>query len=510
MKKTRMLAASLAFLLLLGSLASCADTGDGKLAETTASDTAAEESGDGIVKDDLPADLSYADEEKNEIVIISRNREGWTEGEIAAEKVDGNIINDAIIGRNKKVEERLGVTINNIAENEHDPTIVVNKVAATVAAGTHDYDIMACACYATLGESLKGTFADLRDTAYMDFDKPWWSKGFNEAIEYRGSQFAATGSMLLSMYRFAFVTVFNKQIFTDNQVPYLYDDVRNKTWTLDRQTELVTLLHKDAGAQGKQDEDTDIFGLVTNDYISVDPYWSSCNVDILKKDADGSYRWVFNTGKLEEVTAKVLKLFYETGGAVYDYKHYGLDDEQIDIRNMFANGGAAMATVRLLEMESDIVREMEAEYGIVPMPKFDEQQAEYKTLLHDQFTVFTILNSVPMDRRDMLSAVLEAMGSESHYTVRPAYYDTTLRSQIAKDPDSAEMLDMIVENIYIDAGIIYTNALSSFHDSFRQIIGSKTNSTTSKYMALSKKVTKNVLPNMLEKLDDLVEKAAGD
>ncbi len=510
MKKTRILAAFLASLMLLGTLASCADSSENTGAETTAADTATEETGDGIVRDDLPADLSYADEEKNEIVIISRNREGWTEGEIAAEKVDGNVINDAIIGRNKKVEERLGVIINNIAENEHDPTIVVNNVAKTVAAGSHEYDVMACACYATLGESLNGTFADLRSTQYMNFDKPWWSQGFNEAIEYRGAQFAATGSMLLSMYRFAFVTVFNKQIFTDSKVPFLYDDVRNKKWTLDRQTELVTLFHKDAGAQGQQDEDADIFGLVTNDYISVDPYWSACNVDILKKDADGDYNWVFNVGKLEEVAAKVLELFYETGDAVYDCKHYGLDDEQNDIREMFANGNAAMATVRLMEMESDSIRSMEDEYGIVPMPKFDDQQENYKTLLHDQFTVFTILNSVPLERRDMISAVLEAMGSESHYTVRPAYYDTTLRSQIAKDPDSAEMLDMIVENIYIDAGIIYTNALSSFHDSFRQIIGSKTNSTTSKYRALSMKITRNILPKMLGKLDDLVERAKAD
>ncbi len=503
MKKIRIMCALLAMLMLFGSFASCAEN-DETVETDSQSVTAAdsESTDEEQVQDDLPADLRF---EGEEIVIISRDREGWTADEISAEAVSGNVISDAIIERNKKIEERLGFSINNIAENEHDPSVIVNKVATTVRSGTHEYDVLACACYTSLTESLNGTFADLRTTDYINFDKPWWSQGFNEAIEYRGSQYAATGSMLLSMYRFAFVTVFNKDMFDDNQVPYLYEDVKNKTWTLDRQIELVPIFHNDAVNQGSQDENGDIFGLVTNDYISVDPYWSACDVEILRKTSSGEYEFVFESSKLHEVAEKVLKLFYETGNSVYDYKHEGLDDEQVYIREMFANGNAAMATLRLMEMESSVIRDMSDKYGIVPMPKFDVAQEEYKTLLHDQFTVFTIPNTAGNDRKHMISALLEAMGSESHYTVRPAYYETTLRSKIAQDPESAQMLDTIVENIYIDAGIIYTSSLASFHDKFRQIIGSKTNTVISAYKSLSAKVEKRDLIVMIAKLEKIQE-----
>ena len=144
---------------------------------------------------------------------------------------------------------------------------------------------------------------------------------------------------------------------------------------------------------------------------------------------------------------------------------------------------------------------MKQEFGVVPMPKYDEAQKEYRTLLHDQFTVFSILTTVSKEegRLDEVGAVLEAMASVSYKTVRPAYYETTLRTKIAKDPQSAEMFDIIVNNVYIDAGIIYTIPLSTFHSYFREIIGSKENTVTSKYKGVSA-MTKRSLNTMCNRL----------
>ena len=112
--------------------------------------------------------------------------------------------------------------------------------------------------------------------------------------------------------------------------------------------------------------------------------------------------------------------------------------------------------------------------------------------------------TVTGDNLDMVSAVMEALASTSYKTVRPAYYETTLRTKIAQDPQSAEMFDVIIDNIYIDAGIIYTNALSSFHDRFRQIMGSKRNTVTSQYKSVVRSAEK-AMGKMLEKLDNITE-----
>ena len=498
MNKSRLLTGMLAALMLLPSLAACATpiedpaTTQGQTlgAEVTEPETE--------LTDALPDDLYY---NNDEITIISRYREGWTSGEIAVPELRGEDVNDAVYERNKAVEERLGVKIVSIEENNNDPGDVVNKVAVAVKAGTHEYDIMAAACYMAVNETLNGTFADLRQTAYLDFEKPWWSQGFNEVVEYHGAQYAVTGSMLLSMYRFAFVTVFNKDLFTNANQPFLYEYVENGTWTLDKQIELVPLFHQDNG-NGKQDYWGDIYGLVSNDYISVDPYWSSCMVDIIQKNGDGDYEMVFDSGKLHDVAEKTLHLFYNTDNAMFDVKHYGLDDEQRDIRELFSAGSGAMATLRILELESDMIRNMDQDFGVVPMPKYDENQKQYRTLLHDQFTVVCIPTTVKGERLDEMSAVLEALSATSYKTVKPAYYETTLRTKIAQDPQSAEMMDLIIDNIYIDAGIIYTNALSSFHDKFRQIMGSKKNTVTSQYKKVAV-LAEKALAKMVEKLDKI-------
>ena len=498
MKKIRILSGLLASLMLLSCFSACGEVtenADTDRAETKA-DAAVTEA-ETELTDSLPDDLNYGGDE---IIIISRYREGWTSGEISVPELSGEDVNDAVYERNATVEARLGVKIVSIEENDNDPSVVVNKVANTVKANTHEYDIMAAACYTAVNQSLNGTFADLRQANYLDFNKPWWSQGFNEVVEYHGAQYAVTGSMLLSMYRFAFVTVFNKDLFTDANQPYLYEYVENGTWTLDKQIELVPLFHQDNG-NGVQDDSGDTYGLISNDYISVDPYWSSCMVDIIQKNSDGDYEMVFETGKLHDVAEKTLRLFYNTDDSVYDIKHYGLDDEQQDIREMFSTGTGAMATLRILELENGMIRNMKQEFGVVPMPKFDEAQKQYRTLLHDQFTVVCIPTTI-QGRLDEMGAVLEALSSTSYRIVKPAYYETTLRTKIAQDPQSAEMMDIVIDNIYIDAGIIYTNALSSFHDKFRQIMGSKKNTVASDYAKLAKSADK-ALTRMVGKLDKI-------
>ena len=499
--KIRILSALLALLMLCGCFISCGETEETPTGPAESATSGVQETeGETGLTDWLPDDLHFGG---TNITIISRYREGWTSGEIAVKDLISEPVNDAVYERNRAVEERLGVTIVSIEVNDNDPNVVVNKVATAVKSGSKEYDIMAASCYSAVDQSLNGTFADLRSTEYLDFEKPWWSQGFNEVIEYQGAQYAVTGDMVLSLYRFAFVTIFNKELFKNANQPFLYEDVENGTWTLDRQIELVPIFEKDNG-NAQQDREGDVYGLASHDFISVDPYWSSCMVDIIKKDEDGEYEMVFDVDKLHSVCEKTMRLFFGCGNATYNFKHEGLDDEQAYIRDMFANNYAAMATVRILELEAGSIRGMEEEFGVIPMPKFDEIQKEYRTLLHDQFTVMCVPTTVTGDRLDEVSAVLEAMASMSYQTVRPAYYETTLRTKIAKDPQSAEMFDLIIDNVYIDAGIIYTNALSSFHDCFRRIMGSGKNTVASDYQALKKQADR-ALERMTKRLDKIVK-----
>ena len=495
----RISAALLAALLLCGYLTACATSDDGP--DETETSTTAETTAETILQDDLPADLNYGGDE---ITIISRDYEGWTRGEISVSGLNSDPVNDSIYERNKAVEQRLNIKINSILDDNGDANAVVNKVATAVKAGTNEYDLAATACYTTLPEVQNGTYVDLRSTRYLDFDKCWWTQGFNDVMEYADAQYVVTGDALISTYRFAFVTVFNQDLFTDARQPFLYEYVEDGTWTLDKQISLVPLFHRDNG-NGIQDDQGDVYGFASGGMASIDAYWSSCQLDIIQKDADGVYEVVLDMERLHGASEKILTLFHGTDGASRIFVPHGIGAEHDDIRELFAAGYSAMATLRIIELERSSMRNMAQKFGVAPMPKYDESQADYYTLLQDQLTVFTIPTTVTGDRLDEVSAVLEAMASTSYRIVRPAYYETTLRTKIAQDPQSSEMMARVIDGIYIDAGILYVASLPGFQGELRALVNSNNNDAISRFKSVSTR-TRSSVRAIMKRLDRIKQK----
>ena len=490
MKATRPLCLLLSLLMLASVFTACATTDDTP-GDDTSSSTAAVTEADTGLKDNLPADLNYGGDT---ITFITQYVEGVTSGEISVPELTSDPINDSVFERNKFVEKRLNVKINNIEENTDDYG-VVSKVVTAVQSGSKEYDVLTSPAYVVLEQAQAGTFANLSGiSSYMELDQPWWTQGFNEAVSFQGTQYAAAGSILLSIYRFAYATVFNQKLFTDAAQPFLYEYVDNGTWTLDKQASLVPLFHRDNG-NSIQDASGDYYGLVTDLHIYVDPYWASCKVDIVSKDEDGYFELVFDIDRLHETADKVLKLYYETDSGTY----IG------NIRPIFSQGYAAMATVRILEMEHADMRNMVDAYGVVPMPRLTEEEEGYISTLHDGFTVLAVPTTVVRDDRlEEITAVLEAMGSASYRIVKPAYYETTLRTKLVSDPQSSAMMDMIIENLRTDAGYINVYSFNSFHHGFRNIMSSKKNTVSSEYKGRQKN-TEKVISKLNKNLTKLAD-----
>ena len=498
MKFKRILCAFLASLMVVGTMAACA-TADEEQPEDSKSTEAATE-GETVLRDNLPGNLDYSGAE---ITIISRDMEGWTRGEVSVDGLNGDPVNDAVYERNKSVESRLNIKFNSILEKTTGSGDVPNKVVTSVQAGTGEYDLMAAAAYTTFNHTISGNFANLKNLEFLDLEQPWWTQGFNEAASYHGSQFAITGVMVLSTYRRTYSTVFNKQLFDDANQPYLYEYVENGTWTLDKQISLVPLFHRDNG-NNQQDKEGDIYGFVSDTYISIDPYQTTAELEILRKNKDGDYEWAFNNERISDLTDKVLELYYGTDGGMYVVPDPS--DFQESTRTIFSNNYAAMATLCLQALEHPTMRNMTSEYGVVPIPKFDQTITTYHSAMHDGYTVAVIPTTVTGDRLDQMSAVLEAMGSASYRIIQPAYYELTLRTKIAQDPQSAEMMDLLTKSIVIDPGIIYSNNMGGFHAQHRDVIAGKKNNSASRYKSLAKSAQKN-LTRITEKLDKLVEQA---
>ena len=138
MKKTRILAGFLALLMLVGSLAACGENTEDPANSDAVTTAPTETEPETELTDWLPDDLRY---DGTEITIISRYREGWTSGEIAVKEIISEPVNDAVFERNKATEERLGVEIVSIEENNNDPGVVQYGVSQGITGNAHLYTI---------------------------------------------------------------------------------------------------------------------------------------------------------------------------------------------------------------------------------------------------------------------------------------------------------------------------------------------------------------------------------
>ena len=485
MKMKKILSLLLALLTTAGSLAACADTPDVP-DETT---TEATSEADTFLQDNLPDDLDLG---KTTVTFY-----GLSGTRIGASELTGDPVSDAIFERNKYVENRLNVEISVKEENSSDSFFIVNKVATLVQSGSTDYDVVTSPCWVLLDQALSGYYANLATTEYMDLTQPWWTQDFNESTSYNGIQFAAAGHILLSTYSSAFATAFNQNLFIEANQPFLYEYVENGTRTLDKQASLAPIFHRDNG-NGVQDANGDYYGFVSALQSSIDCYWASCEVDMIRKNEDGDFELALDAERLHEVAEKVLYLFYQTEDATYLEPNY-------DIAGMFAKGTSAMATIMLGAMEEAAMRNMEDIYGIVPIPRLTEDQKDYRSSLGHGFTVLAIPTTIKGDRMNSVSAVLEAMASASYNIVKPVYYETTLRTKLASDPKCSAMMDLIIDNLRTDAGYLYSVTFNQIYYGLRDAIEAKQNTIISTYAARAKKDAKNIL-QVNAKLAKLAEK----
>jgi len=119
----------------------------------------------------------------------------------------------------------------------------------------------------------------------------------------------------------------------------------------------------------------------------------------------------------------------------------------------FMNNRALFMWIRMRVVE--VFRGMDANFGIMPMPKYDEAQENYRSLVNPYTGV---LLGVPKTASspERTSIILEALSAESKYTLQPAYYDIVLNRKFTRDEESSDMLDIIFSTQVYDIGGVYS------------------------------------------------------
>ncbi len=378
--------------------------------------------------------------------ILESSERNW----FYTDDLNGEKLNDAVFERNRKLEERFHIKIAEPATVGWSE--VINLASTLVPAGDDQYDMVSHLMQRTWNLMSNDVLRNVLTLPYIDIDNPWYTQGLDEAI-IDGKLLFLTSDYTLSYTAATVVMYFNKTKWIDyiHSTEDLYQIVRDGKWTIDRVMEYSVDLYNDLNGDSRRDED-DFYGFAANYISSVNAWVYGANMRRIKIVGD---EYLIEQDMMNEqlidLYTKLRYLMTESKGAAAF-----LISERNDTDNsvFFLSGHALFSSFSVGTMTTPEMVAMEDDFGVLPVPKWNEDQQEYYTNV-DNGTADVIGVLKTVKDVELVGAVIESMSALSYEEVVPLYCQSVLELRGARDPESSEMLRMVINTRVMDWETLY-------------------------------------------------------
>ncbi len=485
----------LALLMLASSFVSCADSTSSEETDASApsasEETAAETEAE-TTRADIPDNLPDKKFDGRTFTLLTREDGSIYYGDIfMPEELTGEGVNDASINRNNEISERFDISMTYVSKAStwgNQATQWNNDLTNSVMAGDGAYDLVAGYAATIAGVVFSNILTNWKDVPHVDMSQPWWSERASSALTINDRIYLLTGDYSLSLWDNLYGFLFNKSVATDFGIDNMYDMVREGTWTLDTLKTLSEGVGMDADGDGAWTT-SDIYGVLSNWSTGLDTFQIACDMAVVSHTDGGGLEITLNSERAVSIIEKV--------NAIFNVSHSGYtqsgDGDFSVYNNIFTDNRALFYAAYFGQIAA--LRDMEADFGVLPYPKFDESQAQYSSTSRDNFDLFV----VPIDVKDpeFTGIITEALCAESYRSVVPQYYDVVLKTKSSRDEESAEMIDLIRDTLTFDIGYLCSSSLNGIGHIFVGMIRENSNDLASRY-ASSEKAAQAQLEKMLE------------
>ena len=489
----------IALLALLLAAASCSTTTSQEENETqtaapSADVTEPEETEDPDAR--LDSGLAEVDYDGYQFNIFIHNT---ITNDFEAEEVTGEPINDAEYTRVITVQDNGNCTIVPqvvSADNRGGQTPLGNAVKA----GTNDFDLACLSGYSSCNALVAGSLMNLFEVENLDLSKPWWDPYCTQECTFKDAVYQMTGDISIGDNKATFCYFFNKFMSGTYNLPDFYGMVDNMTWTIDNFREFAEAVDSnlDYDNDGNHVNDKeDIYGI----YIWDDIMMGIVNASGIKCctiNQNGELELTLYSEKFVDAFDKFTAYAYNKDvTCAYQRNGYAADYGQIAFREgralfYLANIGAATS-----------FRDMEDDFGILPLPLYDENQDRYyNSAASWSVSLYSIpRNNYGAEGFARAGWITEALAYESLYTLTPAYYEQTLQNKVSRDENSARMLDLIFATRTYDFGWYFE--VGGYNEGIMNLLRAYS-SDVSSMIKKSEKVANKVLDKTNSKIAELI------
>ena len=364
-------------------------------------------------------------------------------------------VNEACLERLTLLEQEYGIKVEAEFIEPFDPFI--ERVQQDYMTGTVSYDIVSTGVKDLAALAAQGYFLDVNsiENSNLHLDQPWWDSVSHEDMTIANKLFFLTGDIILMDDEYTTCMFYNKGLVTDYGLDNPSELAMNGTWTLDRMYEMAQTVAHDEDDGTMSVTGDDVWGLVG---VMFDTYKLVMGADapqVVKNDLDLPELKMDSEHNLNafDKVRTIMKDKMVTA-VCEDYYAWNHPDAGTVV-GQFYDGKALFMMGLISAVNSDKMREANIRYGILPMPKFDENQENYATTNDPyRFYCISIMQNTP--DVEFTTFALEAMAYLGEKMVTPEYYDRTLKyKRFPDDTDSPEILDMIFSSRLIDISVAY-------------------------------------------------------
>ncbi|MBE6565164.1 MAG: ABC transporter substrate-binding protein [Ruminococcaceae bacterium] len=358
-----------------------------------------------------------------------------------------DVMLSAIYKRNTAVEDKYNI---NIAE--YKVTDVVGEVRSQIMAGMPEFDVILASCKNQATLAREGLLYNLLDVEWFDMTKSYWDK--NAATELKfGDKLFFTNCDLNAM-EIAFLLYFNKQLIEDYQLTSPYEYIANNEWTLDNFGKLMKAVSRDMDNSGTFTELDQYGSIYEHDNARLLMY--GCGIRTTTNDATGYPTLTLMSDKTVDVYEKIKDIYSDPNTYFCATCATGLDPHGFThrwnyLRYLFTQD------LYLFHFQADGAldqfADMEHEFGMVPVPKYDSAQERYYSTypyLDNLFALPSIIEDV-----DRTGRIVEDMNYYSSIITIPTWFETILQRKYTRDDESEECIKIIKDSRTYDIGLYF-------------------------------------------------------
>ena len=429
----------LSLLMLLGVLFTAVACGETE--ETPGSNDGTAAGTDGAIETEEFKAYETVEKEKygRDFTFLTRDD---TLDQFFIEDLTGDLLDDLLYARNVAVANDFDIEF---VYNDKAYTEVNDTMRLQVTSGLDDYDVFTGHKSSFVACAQNNYCYDLASITSMDLTGEWWDQACYENLTVDNKTYVLTGDIdPISMLTSA-CFVFNKNLLIEQgkSVDELFELTNNGGWTLDALYEYGKDITFDLNGDGKLEYSADRFNLTS---------WMMDVPFSMFYGADGNFVTIVDgTPELTYTTEKVTGIYEKIYKVIIEQKAYFVTDISMyaTTYDVFTAGRALFVDMTLGKITT-FLEEMDDDYGILPVPKYDENQDEYLSFVNGA-TPLVMVGKTESDP-EFVGTILEAMATYNYDNVTPQLFEVATKLQAAQDPSSAAMVDYIVRNRIYDMG----------------------------------------------------------